>query len=234
MVGGKEVQLVTPNVGARRPTNRVNSGSVRPIHGQPIGPGQIQVSRTTSSSAPGDRDNQHHGHQNHSRYPGGGGLFRAPMGVPIRPPVHQQPHKPAVNLRKAVGGADKPPPPPPPQQKSSLIKLNKSRDNETKSRDTNTNSPGPDAKSNNTNDISNSVDTVVNEEEVSTRQLAENWLHTGASRKFGKKEKTGNKTSQLPTTVMTKATEKILDLNNKIPLKTANHKIEKKSKGYLK
>ena len=219
MVGGKEVQLVTPNVGARRPPSRP---TVRPIHGQPIGPNQIQVSR---SSGPVGNDNSSH---HLGRYPSVGAHFRAPMGVPVRPPVHQQPHKPAVNLRKAVGGAEKPPPPP--QQKSSLIKLTKStiRDTETKTSQPTNNMNSP-ADSKAINEVGDTTNHAVNDDEVSTRQLAENWLHTGASRKFAKQKEKQKTNINLS---ISKATEKILDMtNNKVPLKTNNHKIDKKSKG---
>ena len=201
MVCGKEVQLVTPNVGAsRRQTRMPHLNSLI----RPMGPNNL-TRMPENRVLPGTHAN----------------TFRAPVGVPVRPPPHQQSHKPVVNLRKAVGGAEKAPPPVQNnQQKSNLIKLtsNKSRD---------------EPKSTIPNSATSSGDSgedlpVINDEEVSTRQLAENWLHSGASRKIAKQPKDKK---QLTNQQISKATEKILEMNNKIPIKHNNHKIEKKSKG---
>ena len=78
LVGGKTVQLVTPNVGpSRRP--RLPSGG-------PSGP-RGSVPRPQS------------------------GTFRHPIGIQInRQPPMQRNHRPAVNVRTAVGGAEIKPP----------------------------------------------------------------------------------------------------------------------------
>ena len=188
LVGGKTVQLVTPNVGpSRRP--RLPPGGP----GGPRGP----VPRPQS------------------------GTFRHPIGVQInRQPPTQQNHRPAVNVRTAVGGAEIKPPTQNVTKGQNLIKLTGSKVNDSKP----TSDPnGPQSQTAN-----------QPEESVSNRQLAEIFLKTGSSRKISK-----TKGSEEVKPVVNKATERLHSEMSKVPINPINHKIEKpnvkkeKSKGRI-
>ena len=191
LVGGKTVQLVTPNVGpSRRP--RLPPGGSGP--GGPRGP----VPRPQS------------------------GTFRHPIGVQInRQPPTQQNHRPAVNVRTAVGGAEIKPPTQNVTKGQNLIKLTGSKVNDSKQQ--NSADPNGPPSVQNTNQP---------EESVSNRQLAEIFLKTGSSRKISKA-----KGSEEVKPVVNKATERLHSEMSKVPITPINHKIEKpnvkkeKSKG---
>lgn len=191
LVGGKTVQLVTPNVGpSRRP--RLPPGGSGP--GGPRGP----VPRPPS------------------------GTFRHPIGVQInRQPPTQQNHRPAVNVRTAVGGAEIKPPTQNVTKGQNLIKLTGSKINDSKQQ--NSADPNGPPSVQNTNQP---------EESVSNRQLAEIFLKTGSSRKISKA-----KGSEEVKPVVNKATERLHSEMSKVPITPINHKIEKpnvkkeKSKG---
>lgn len=231
MVGGKEVQLVTPNIGPK------TKGTIRFVRPSPVGgsgPGvkstvtisnslamkSFRATTPTSSTAGGGQTgptaspfhkpfpkpfNSMHqtGSINHSP--------RLALPSSQQQMIHQTQPKLPVNVRTAVGGANKEKLPKPPNATNAkpgsgkgagIIKLGALTKN---AKDQPTKEPAKE------------------EEDVSTRQLAEKFLNSGSSRKINKKL-----TDVIKPTI-NKATERLLD-NAKTDSEKPSPKTEEKKK----
>ena len=228
MVGGKEVQLVTPNIGSKtksgqfrvfRPSAGGTSGqkiqitsSMKPIRGPSVATATFKDPNTSLTGNTGQPvfAKPNNFPTNNLQMPGAvKQRFTAPQ---MPPPVHvhhqqmNQPRTP-VNIRTAVGGANGNNLPTPPKlnqpaKAAGRIKLGSLAKPADKPAEPKKDEP----------------------EDISTRQLAESWLHSGSSRKISKKL-----TDVIKPTI-NKATEKLLEQAKINDEKATTPKPEEKKK----
>ena len=226
MVGGKEVQLVTPNIGPK------NKGTIRFVRPGPVGTGTGPKATVTISNSLAKSNFRPPGPTS-SNQPVVSGpfpkMFNSANVVrpPIQPPppvthqanqqqmMHQTQQRLPVNVRTAVGGAnEKNLPKPgganskPTGAKAGIIKL------------------GALVKPAKEQPVK---EAEKDEEDVSTRQLAEKFLNSGSSRKINKK------LTDLIKPTINKATERLLDkAKTDTPAEKPKPEEKKKNKGRQK